>query len=339
MTAKTHVAEKPKRPPTWKLLRRKGSTTPHALTPRKVEFDWSQTPLEWIPGQPFASHFINEVNLILPAGEFWFCRLYNQALPLVTDPKLRQDVQDFIRQEAMHARAHGSATKEYLQAHGIATERNTRLMEWLFDVALADAPMGRKVPKPLQRKWLVFRLGLIAAIEHMTCVLGMYVLDNQNWEEAGADAVLLDLIRWHGAEEVEHRCVAFDLYKHLGGGYLSRYYLALIAFPAIFGIWADGAADIMRQDPRFSDKKPSLFRPWIWREWVRVARKGHLPNPFWLFLKELPYLSPFYHPLQEGSTEQALAYLETSTAYINAQLSAQQNQQRKAAPRKAAPLH
>lgn len=301
------------------LRRRTGSTSPHSLVPRKVAFDWSETPLEWIPGQPFASHFVNEINMILPAGEFWFCRLYNQALPYVTDPKLREDVRGFIKQEAMHARAHGGAIKEYLQAHGIDTEQNTAFMDWLFEVALADAPFGRTLPSVLQKRWLVFRLGLIAAIEHMTCVLGMYALDNQRWDQLGADPTLLDLVRWHGAEEVEHRCVAFDLYKHLGGGYPSRYYLAAITFPVVFGIWANGAANLMAQDPRFADKKPSVLRPWLWREWMKAGRKGLVPHPFWLFLKELPYLSPWYHPIKEGSTEDALAYLNQSPAWHAAQ--------------------
>jgi predicted metal-dependent hydrolase len=292
----------------------KASTTEHTLQPRKVSFDWSKTPLEWIPGQPFASHFINEINMILPAGEFWFCRLYNQALPLVTDAKLREDVQAFIRQEAMHARAHNSAISDYLNTHGIDTERNLRIMEWLFNTALADAPFGRKLPKFAQRQWLVFRLGLIAAVEHMTCVLGKYVLNNKSWDQVGADATLLDLLRWHGAEEIEHRSVAFDLYRHLGGGYLSRYYLSAITFFAVFGIWADGAAHLMKQDPRFKAQRPSVWRPWLWKEWVRVSKSGHLPDPLWLFLSELPYLSPWYDPRSEASTEQALAYLENSPA-------------------------
>lgn len=292
----------------------KASTTEHTIQPRKVAFDWSQTPLEWIPGQPFASHFINEINLILPAGEFWFCKLYNQALPMVTDAKLREDVQAFIRQEAMHARAHSSATTEYLAAHGISTQRNLAIMEWLFGTALADNPFGRKVPRLLQKQWLLFRLGLTAAVEHMTCVLGQYALNNTRWDKVGADPTLLDLIRWHGAEEIEHRSVAFDLYRHLGGGYLSRYYLSAIAFVAVFGVWVDGAADLLRQDPRFAARKPSVFKPWLWREWVRTARTGHLPDPLWLFLSELPYLSPWYDPRNEASTEQALAYLRQSPA-------------------------
>src|SRR5574343_1321636 len=137
-------------------LLKNDSTVSHTqgrLVPRKVRFDWSKTPLEWIPGQPFASHFINEITMILPAGEFWFCRLYNQALPYVTDDKLRDDVQLFIRQEAMHARAHGSAIAEDLKAHGIETERNTKIMDWLFESLLADQPLGMKLPKFLEKEW------------------------------------------------------------------------------------------------------------------------------------------------------------------------------------------
>jgi predicted metal-dependent hydrolase len=290
------------------------SHTRTTLKQRRVQFDWSQTPLHWIPGQPYASHFINEINMLLPAGEFWFCKIYNQALPLVKDAKLREDVQGFIRQEAMHARAHDGAIAEYLSAHGIETESYMRRMNWLFEVALADAPFGRKLPRLAQKQWLLFRLGLIAAVEHMTCVLGKYALDQHKWDELGADPVLLDLIRWHGAEEVEHRSVAFDLYKHLGGSYPTRYYLMTLTFPLVFGLWVAGAAHLMRQDPALAKNKPSLLRPWIWLEWERQARAGLLPSVFWLASQELRYLNPWYNPEHEASTEQALAYLDSSPA-------------------------
>lgn len=299
-----------------KAVAKPASNTAGRLVPRKVAFDWSQTPLEWIPGQPFASHFINEINLLLPAGEFWFCRVYNKALPLVKDEKLRDDVQMFVRQEAMHARAHGSALVDYLHVHGIETESNTRREDWLFEMLLADEPFGLKLPKLLERRWLVFRLGIIAAVEHMTCVLGKYALENKAWE--AGDPVLLDLLRWHGAEEVEHRSVAFDLYRHLGGGYPSRYYLATIVMPMIYGLWVEGAAHLMRQDPRFKGKKPSVFRPWIWLEWQRVAKTGQLPSLFWLLKQELPFFSPWYDPVNEASSEEALAYLAMSPAAARA---------------------
>lgn len=296
--------------------RRSASRTDWPLVPRKPAFNWGQTPLEWIPGEPFSSHFINEINLLLPAGEFWFCKVYNEALPLIHDDKLKEDVRQFIRQEAMHARAHGGAIKEYLHAHGVETDSNTRLEEQLFGSLLAEHPFGRRVPKALTHRWLLFRLGIIAAVEHMTCVLGQYALENRQWDQAGADPVLLDLLRWHGAEEVEHRSVAFDVYRHLGGGYLSRYYLAAIAMPAIYGLWVHGAAHLLKQDPRFAERRPSVFRPWIWLQWFRESAKGLLPHPLWLMSRELPFFSPWYDPVLEGSTAQAQAYLDQSPAAV-----------------------
>ncbi len=291
------------------------SNTAGKLVPCKVAFNLEDAPLDWIPDQAFASQFINEIHMLLPAGEFWFCRLFSKAMPLIRDDKLRADVQDFIRQEAMHARAHESALEDYLHRHGIETEGKTRIVKWIVEVLFADAPFGKPIPKRLEKQWLVFRLGVVASIEHMTCVLGNYVLQNKSWDQAGADPVLLDMLRWHGAEEVEHRSVAFDLYKHLGGGYLSRYYLALITVPGVIGMWVYGAAYLMKQHPEFAHRKPSPFRPWIWREWSKVARSGHLPSPLTLILrKQLPFFLPWYDPVKEGSTAEALAYLQTSLA-------------------------
>ena len=293
-----------------------GSSIDYKILPRKVKFDWEKTPVDWIPNQPYASYFINEINNILPAGEFWFCRLYNKVLPQVTDEKLKHDVQAFIRQEAMHAIAHTSANKEYLSQRNIDIQRNLEIMDFLFTKALADTPFGKEVPKVLDHQWDLFRLGVIATVEHMTCVLGKYALYNKRWEELGADPEMIDLIKWHGSEEIEHRTVAFDLYRHLGGGYLARYYLSVAVIIGVLGLWVDGAAHIMSQDPRFADKKPSLFKPWVWMEWYKIGRQDNqiLPSPIWLVAQQLDYLMPWYDPVKEGNTQDAVNYLNNSPA-------------------------
>ena len=255
--------------------------------------------------------------MILPAGEFWFCRLYNKVLPQITDEKLKEDVRAFIRQEAMHAQAHSSANKEYLTVRNIDIQRNLDIMELLFTKVLADKPFTVvPVPGPLEHQWDLFRLGIVATVEHMTCVLGKYVLYNKKWAELGADANMLDLVKWHGAEEIEHRTVAFDLYRHLGGGYISRYYQSVIVIAAVLGLWVDGAAHIMGQDPRFADKKPAVYKPWIWREWASIAQKDNrlIPHPLWLISQQLGYLMPWYDPVHEAKTEDAIAYLDQSPA-------------------------
>ena len=293
-----------------------GSSIDYKILPRKVKFDWENTSIDWIPNQPFTSYFINEINNILPAGEFWFCRLYNKVLPQITDPKLKEDIQAFIRQEAMHAVAHTSANKEYLSKRHINIQRNLNIMDFLFNKALADQPFGVHIPKILDHQWDLFRLGVIATIEHMTCVLGKYALYNQRWGELDADPEMLDLIKWHGSEEIEHRTVAFDLYRHLGGTYIARYYLSIAVIIGVFGLWVDGAAHIMGQDSRFSDQKPSLFKPWIWIEWYKISRQDPqlLPSPFWLIAQQLDYLLPWYNPLKEADTQDAIHYLNNSPA-------------------------
>lgn len=299
-----------------------GSSTGYRIQPRKVKFEWRDTPVDWVPQQPFVSYFINEINMILPAGEFWFCRLYNKVLPQIRDEKLKADVQAFIRQEAMHAQAHHSANTEYLAARNIDIQRNLAVMDFLFGKLLADEPLGLKVPQPLLHQWDLLRLGIIATVEHMTCVLGKYALYNTGWERLGADAAMLDLIKWHGAEEIEHRTVAFDLYRHLGGGYIARYYLSVAVIAAVLGLWVDGAAHIMQQDPRFKSIRPAVYKPWIWREWRRTAQADNtlLPSPFWLVSQQLGYLMPWYDPVHEAKTEDAVAYLNQSPAAKRAAL-------------------
>ena len=298
------------------------SSIAYRIQPRKVKFEWLNTPIDWIPEQPFVSYFINEINMILPAGEFCFCRLYNKVLAQIQDEKLKHDVQAFIRQEAMHAQAHNSANKEYLSERQIDIQRNLKLMDFLFGKLLADQPLGLSIPKPLQHQWDLFRLGVVATVEHMTCVLGQYALYNTEWQKRGADAAMLDLVKWHGAEEIEHRTVAFDLYRHLGGGYLARYYLSVLVIIAVLGLWVDGAAHIMRQDPRFQSIRPAVYKPWIWREWYRISQQDNrlLPNPLWLISQQLGYLMPWYDPVHEAKTEDAIAYLNQSPAALRAML-------------------
>ena len=56
-------------------------------------------------------------------------------------------------------------------------------------------------------------------------------------QAAGADETMLDLLRWHGAEEVEHRAVAFDVFQHLDGRYHRRVLAYVFGGPALVWLW------------------------------------------------------------------------------------------------------
>lgn len=293
----------------------------HQIKARRVQFDLSETPLLWLRDDPFGTHLINGIHMLLPAGEFWFCRVYNKALPLITDPQLRDDVQGFIRQEAIHARVHVGA-QDYLLKHNLDTEAYIARANLLFGKLLSDAPLGMPAlqRKFLEKHWLILRVGVIATIEHFTGLLGDWALNHKGWEKNG-DPVMTDLFTWHLAEEVEHRSVAFDLFEHLCktqlGFYVSRQVLMAAIFPLFIYFLADGFRHLAAQD---KDNKATykLARQSIVRLLLELERNGrrtdNVPTFSFIVAGTLRWLSPSFHPETEGDTQQALDYMARSPA-------------------------
>lgn len=272
------------------------------LTPRDVHFDWSAVPLHWVPGEPLATHVINTLHLVLPEGERWFVHVFKQALPYIADDKVRADVLGFIGQEAVHAEAHQGAA-DHLTAQGIDVRPFVAQIGWIFRSLLGD----RDLTGAARHQWLLERLAIVAAVEHFTAVLGQWVLDAAALDRAGADPTMLDLLRWHGAEEVEHRSVAFDLYMHLDGRYVRRVRTMFVVAPVLGWLFGRSARWLMRHDPT-APGRASL------RGYRRAGRLGLLPRPGQLLPATWRYLPRRYHPSQEGSTSKAVAYLASSPA-------------------------
>ncbi|WP_404960447.1 metal-dependent hydrolase [Streptomyces sp. 147326] len=272
------------------------------LRPRNVSFGWEDTPLHWLPGEPFAGHMINVLHLLLPAGERWFVHVYKQVLPHIKDERLRADVVGFIGQEAMHAAAHDDVLP-HLKRLGLDPTPYTAQVDWLFEKLLGDRTLP---PGRARHWWLMERVAMIAAIEHYTAFLGDWVLNADALDRRGADPTMLDLLRWHGAEEVEHRSVAFDLFMHVDGNYRRRARTWATAFTALVFLWQRGVRFFMENDPQPVASKASFG------QFFRAGQQGVLPSTG-AMLKSIPkYLSRTYHPSQEGSTAQAVAYLASS---------------------------
>jgi len=294
------------------------SAEDHAAIPtvRQVSFDWSNTPLHWVKADdPFVGHMINVFHMLLPPLERWFIHDYRQILPRITDELLREQVRAFMGQEGVHAVAHTTAL-DHLQAQGMDCTAYMERVEHVFSQILSDDT----APRALRNRWLEARIAAIAALEHYTAVLGQWLLDAEELDAVGADPVMLDLLRWHGAEEVEHRAVAFDAYQHISGNYpLRQTVMMTLVFPSLMKLMIDGAAFLMLADPTVDERTKSRYRgrlrdAQVLREWRRAAKQGLLPRPKLLFEAIPQFLNPKYHPIEHGSTDQALAYLANSPA-------------------------
>lgn len=292
------------------------STADWPLFPRKVKFEWSTSPLHWIPQSPFASHTVNQFGFSLVRGEYFFCRTFNKALPYIRDEKLRKDVETFIRQEAIHAQAHKESIEQYLQQYGVDIQDQYAKAQYLFDHILGDKPFGVALPKFLEKQWLFARVGIVAAAEHYTCAIGQYVLDHTHWQERGADPVVSDLFTWHCAEEVEHRTVAYDLYQHLSGNYLMRAGIMMGVLPILTYIVAAGTAKLASTDRTIPKSKTRLTNWRFWKEWQKAHQQHLAPGPIWFLTTGIRFFKPSYHPYHEGSTEQAVAYINQSPAVL-----------------------
>ena len=279
---------------------------PVQIQARKVRFDVAGAPLQWIPGHPVASHVVSLLNIVLPAGERWFVETFNEALPLVKDPNLADDMRGFIGQEATHADVHDQVLQSFMVSHGVDPAPILDQVERVFTEMLAPS----QSTDPTRRlNHLCDRLWLIAAIEHYTAVMGDFSL-NCTWDDHGADPTLVDLFRWHGSEEVEHRSVAHDVATYFHDSYLSRIRAMAMASSMLFVFFQRAGWYLVKSDPDV-DATWWTFN----RMRMRDSRLGLLPRYRRLFgASTLSYFRPGYSPEGVGSTAQAVAYLATSPA-------------------------
>ena len=154
-------------------------------------------------GDIVMSHVLAVLSSVFPDGEDYFVRAVERAQDRVTDPALRQDVEGFLGQEEMHGREH-RVLNERLSELGYPTRAIGAYVRWLF-----------RNRERIHNERL--HLAFTAALEHYTATLAETLLTNPEARaEIGHDGVR-SLLVWHALEESEHKAVAFDVYRHVGG--------------------------------------------------------------------------------------------------------------------------
>ncbi|MCP2280222.1 hypothetical protein SAMN04244553_5608 [Nocardia amikacinitolerans] len=275
----------------------------HAIHARDVRFDFDSVPMHYIPGEVMATHIINVMHLVLPEGERAMAQALAEALPLIDDERLREEVQGFIGQENMHASSHEKARK-HLEAIGLDVAPMVNTVAWLVDRVLGDHGLTGRA----KHEWLCERLALFAGMEHYTAVIGEWLLTNDKLEAKHMHPAMLDLIRWHGAEEVEHRSVVYDAYMHVDGGYFRKARTSLLASFGLLALFVISGGYLFHKDP-----EPDKGRLWP-LQLLSASARGVIPR-FTTFVTEIPrYLRPGFHPSQLGPMDNAIRYLAQSPA-------------------------
>jgi len=159
-------------------------------------------------GDIVMSHVLAVLSSTFPEGEKFFVRSVAAARDDLTDPDLLADVEGFIGQEEMHGREH-QVLNDRLAQHGYPTRGIDSYVRGLYWVR--ERIQSKKV-----------NLAFTAALEHYTATLAELVLTDEEARKAIGQRGARDILTWHALEESEHKAVAFDVYKAVGGGEVMR---------------------------------------------------------------------------------------------------------------------
>ena len=185
---------------------RQSSDPDRPVPTRRISFEES---LQDLPrhfaadGDLILSHLAAALSAVFPDGEDFFVRSVRRYRDQITDPDLKRQVNGFIGQEAMHGREH-RAFNDRLDQLGYPTKRVERF------TAKGLALRERLLP-PMSN------LAATAALEHFTATLAELVLSSEETRALFGHDEVRNLFLWHALEESEHKAVAFDVYRAVGG--------------------------------------------------------------------------------------------------------------------------
>jgi len=176
------------------------STPDHdTIKVRRMNLDFPESmPTFWFDDNPLLTATLSALAVAFPAGERYFISSVRHFLSQVEDPTLRDQVMAFIGQEANHTKEH-LAFNDFLDSRGWPA---SAMAKWVEDRIAAI----QKASTPEAN------LARTAALEHFTAILAGSLLEHPELaERMSPEAAKLWV--WHAIEEVEHRAVAFDVYK------------------------------------------------------------------------------------------------------------------------------
>ena len=253
------------------------------ITIRDERFNRDSTPRKWWAGEPFGTAWHNALSATFPRGEAFFIEAV-KAHREGADPKLEAEIRAFVKQEINHTREH-IAFNRLAEDHG-------------YDIKAIDTRVAELLALTKNRP-AIANLAVTMALEHYTAMMAAEFLANPAHFK-DADPEVRAMWRWHSAEEIEHKGVAFDTWNHATRDWTAwrrwkvRSLVMLTVTTRFFkNRWKD-SLNLLEQDGITGWKaKWGLFSYLAWKPGI-VRR---------IFPAWLAYFKPNFHPWDHDDRE------------------------------------
>ncbi|WP_078322644.1 metal-dependent hydrolase [Mycobacteroides chelonae] len=227
------------------------------------------------------SHVVSVLSAAFPEGEAFMIRSVRAVADQLTDPVLKKQVAGFIGQEATHSREH--------------RDLNERLQQMGYPTAFVDRATRRVLETRSRFSSPRYCLAMTAALEHYTAILAETLLTDQRALDMLGEGEVRSMLLWHALEESEHRTVAFDVYRAIGGTHRMRVSVMWFTTFGFFTLAACASFISLFRDRDFYN--PRIVFPSV----SRLFR-----SPFFsreVFRRLMSYSRKDFHPDEVDNTE------------------------------------
>lgn len=243
---------------------------------RKPPLDFTSSLPAWAPNREFA-HLFNAISIIIMQLEPYLNKTAARIRArLDEDDPLRQELTTFIRQEATHTLLH----RQYNETLYRAGYDGLRALE---------KEIAAEYARFLDEKSMLFNAGYAQGFEIVGPIYAQFIFEEVDDFVAGADQQVVDLWRWHLAEEYEHRMVAHEGYHRMGGNWFHRLWVTWTTLRHLAKYNLRAEQHLLGVDARTMTEQEQ-------RHSRAMSRKVHRRLNLFVLRKVLPVLLPWYTP-------------------------------------------
>jgi predicted metal-dependent hydrolase len=268
------------------------------ITPRDRRFGRDEvTPRWWHGNNPYATALFNALSATFPEGEAFFVESVRKHREGVPD-RLAAEIKAFTTQEVIHSREHLAF--------------NRRAADSGYDLSKLEARVLMRLGI-ITSKPPIASLAATMALEHFTAILAHELLADPRHLQS-ADPATAALWRWHAAEEIEHKGVAYDTWLHATKNWSRAKRWRVKSKVMLFltrNFIVDrtaGALELLRQD---GITGPKAVAGILWYAWIKpgMFRK--------IFAAWVKFFLPAFHPWNEDDRA-LIANFEISGDFVDA---------------------